>query len=108
VRALQSGPRGPAEERVKTETVPGDVALHLEVDGPDPATPPDPAAAPPTLCLLHGFGGSARNWRPQARALRERARVAAFDVRGHARSVGLHRRASTPPRRGPTRAAPSA
>jgi pimeloyl-ACP methyl ester carboxylesterase len=71
---------------VKTETVPGDVALHLEVDGPDPATPPDPAAAPPTLCLLHGFGGSARNWRPQARALRERARVAAFDVRGHARS----------------------
>jgi pimeloyl-ACP methyl ester carboxylesterase len=36
--------------------------------------------------LLHGFGGSARNFRPQARALRSRWRTALFDVRGHARS----------------------
>lgn len=35
---------------------------------------------------MHGFAGSARNWRPQQRALRDRARVALFDVRGHARS----------------------
>lgn len=76
-----------------TETVPGDVALHLEVEGParapssERATPlPRPQPPPPTLCLVHGFGGSARNWRPQARALRDRVRVAAFDVRGHARS----------------------
>ena len=57
------------------ERVPGDVALHLEVDGDGPA-----------VVLLHGFGGSARNWRPQLRALRDENRVAAFDVRGHARS----------------------
>jgi pimeloyl-ACP methyl ester carboxylesterase len=57
------------------ERVPGDVALHLEVEGDGP-----------TVVLLHGFGGSARNWRPQLRALRAEYRVAAFDVRGHARS----------------------
>ncbi len=57
------------------ERVPGDVELHLEVEGDGP-----------TLVLLHGFGGSARNWRPQLRGLRDGYRVAAFDVRGHARS----------------------
>jgi len=57
------------------ERVPGDVALHLEVEGEGA-----------TVVLLHGFGGSARNWRPQLRALRGTQRVAAFDVRGHARS----------------------
>lgn len=56
--------------------VPGDVALHLEVEG-EGAVP---------LVLMHGFGGSARNWRPQLRALKDTFRVAAFDVRGHARS----------------------
>ena len=40
----------------------------------------------PTIVLCHGFGGSARNFRPQARALRDRARVVAYDARGHARS----------------------
>ncbi len=60
----------------------GAPALHVEIDGPDPIAAP----SPPTLCLVHGFGGSARNWRPQMRALRDRVRVAAFDVRGHARS----------------------
>lgn len=59
-----------------TERVPGEAALHLEHEG----------TAGPVVCLLHGFGGSARNWRPQLRALRDRARPAAFDVRGHARS----------------------
>jgi pimeloyl-ACP methyl ester carboxylesterase len=61
------------------ETVAGDVALHLEVEGPV-----EGAGSP--LVLLHGFGGSARNWRPQLRALRDAVRVAACDVRGHARS----------------------
>jgi pimeloyl-ACP methyl ester carboxylesterase len=49
--------------------------LHAEVAGKGPL-----------VVLLHGFGGSARNWRPQARALRDRFRVALFDARGHARS----------------------
>lgn len=59
-----------------TERVAGEAALHLEREG----------ERGPVVCLLHGFGGSARNWRPQLRALRGRARPAAFDVRGHARS----------------------
>lgn len=65
-----------AEVGVATERVAGEAALHLEREGEQG----------PVVCLLHGFGGSARNWRPQLRALRERARPAAFDVRGHARS----------------------
>ncbi len=39
------------------------------------------------LLLLHGFGGSGRNFRPQARALRDRWRVVLPDLRGHARSA---------------------
>ena len=54
----------------------GDAALHLEVEG-EGSVP---------IVLMHGFGGSARNWRPQLRALKDVCRVAAFDVRGHARS----------------------
>lgn len=50
--------------------------LHIEVYGEGPV-----------LLLLHGFGGSARNFRPQARALRQRWKVVLPDVRGHARSV---------------------
>lgn len=55
--------------------IPGDVPLYVEVQGAGPA-----------VVLLHGFGGSARNFRPQARGLRDRARVALVDLRGHARS----------------------
>lgn len=60
------------------ERVAGEVALHLEREGSD--------GGGAVVCLLHGFGGSARNWRPQLRALRAGARPAAFDLRGHARS----------------------
>jgi pimeloyl-ACP methyl ester carboxylesterase len=49
--------------------------LHVEVDG-----------AGPLVCLTHGFGGSARNLRPQVRVLAERYRAACFDLRGHGRS----------------------
>lgn len=42
--------------------------------------------AGPVLVLGHGFGGSARNFRPQARALQTSHRVVLFDARGHARS----------------------
>ena len=51
--------------------------LHVEVQGP-------PDGAP--VLFLHGLAGSARNWRPQLRALRETHRAIAYDARGHARS----------------------
>jgi pimeloyl-ACP methyl ester carboxylesterase len=50
-------------------------ALHVEAVGQGPG-----------VVLAHGFGGSARNWRPQVRALRARFRVVVYDARGHARS----------------------
>ncbi len=53
-------------------------ALHVEAHGPEGA---------PAVVLAHGFGGSARNWRPQLRSLRERYRCLAYDARGHARSA---------------------
>src|SRR5262245_11413571 len=49
--------------------------LHVEVRGSGPA-----------VLFLHGFAGSARNWRGQIRALAGRFRTIAYDARGHARS----------------------
>ena len=43
-------------------------------------------AGEPAIVLLHGFAGSARNLRPQARFLAARHHVVLFDARGHARS----------------------
>jgi pimeloyl-ACP methyl ester carboxylesterase len=57
--------------------VPSTISLHVEHYG----------AGSPTVLLMHGFGGSARNFRAQARALKERHRVVLFDARGHARSA---------------------
>ncbi|HME73092.1 MAG TPA: alpha/beta hydrolase [Myxococcota bacterium] len=57
-------------------TDPGEVELHIETVG----------TGPPVV-LAHGFGGSARNFRPQARALRNRYRIVLYDARGHARSA---------------------
>ena len=51
------------------------VKLHTETSGNGPR-----------ILLCHGFGGSARNWRMQARALRGDFRVTLFDLRGHSRS----------------------
>jgi len=51
--------------------------LHVDVDGDGDG---------PVVALAHGFGGSARNFGPQARALRDRWRVVRWDARGHARS----------------------
>ena len=50
--------------------------LHVEAEGTGPV-----------LVLGHGFGGSARNFRAQSRALVDVARVVRFDARGHARSA---------------------
>ena len=52
------------------------IVLHVEHYG----------AGSPTVLLMHGFGGSARNFRAQARLLQETHRVVLFDARGHARS----------------------
>jgi len=60
---------------VQSERVPGLPELHLELSGEGPL-----------VVLVHGFGGSARNWRPQGRSLGGSVTIAAFDVRGHARS----------------------
>jgi len=49
--------------------------LHVEVEG-----------SGPVVVLAHGFGGSARNFLSQARALRDRYRIVRFDARGQARS----------------------
>lgn len=51
------------------------VPLHVEERG-----------AGPVVILAHGFGGSARNFLPQARALSGHYRVVLYDARGHARS----------------------
>lgn len=44
------------------------------------------AADKPAIIFSHGFGGSARNFRLQARVLEPDFRVTLFDLRGHARS----------------------
>ncbi|MBM4381823.1 MAG: alpha/beta fold hydrolase [Deltaproteobacteria bacterium] len=54
--------------------------LHVETHG-----------AGPSLVLAHGFGGSARNWRPQLRALKDAFAVTVYDARGHARSANVAR-----------------
>jgi pimeloyl-ACP methyl ester carboxylesterase len=50
--------------------------LHVERQG----------TAEPAVVLAHGFAGSARNFRVQARALSSAATVVTYDARGHARS----------------------
>jgi pimeloyl-ACP methyl ester carboxylesterase len=37
----------------------------------------------PAVLLLHGLGGDVEEWRPTAEGLTDRARVVAFDGRGH-------------------------
>jgi pimeloyl-ACP methyl ester carboxylesterase len=53
--------------------------LHVDVDGAGPA-----------IVLAHGLGGSARNFGPQMRALKDRYRVIRYDARGHGRSDAPH------------------
>ncbi len=61
--------------RPPTEAAADPLPLHVEVSGEGDC-----------IALAHGFGGSARNFRPQVRALRERYQTIVYDARGHARS----------------------
>jgi pimeloyl-ACP methyl ester carboxylesterase len=54
----------------------GDLELHYEESG---------AGRP--LVLLHGFGGSSRNWHPFTAELSARYRLISVDLRGHGRST---------------------
>ncbi len=48
-----------------------------------PAADRDRPAATPGVLLIHGLAGTAWDWLPVARRLRQRARVVAMDLRGH-------------------------
>lgn len=52
----------------------GDIAIHVQVEGP--------ATAPPVL-LLHSLGTTLQMWDPQAAALAKHHRVVRMDLRGH-------------------------
>jgi pimeloyl-ACP methyl ester carboxylesterase len=67
--------RGIALDDAENQGLEKDVQLHTETFGAGPA-----------VLLCHGFSGSARNFRLQARALESQFRVTLFDLRGHARS----------------------
>lgn len=66
---------------VQGERVQGEGAAHDE-----PVLHVEESGEGPLLVLAHGFAGSARNFRPQVRALRDAWRVRTYDARGHARS----------------------
>jgi len=69
------GAAGRMSEALDTLATLRGVRLHVEQTGDGPP-----------LLLAHGFAGSARNFRPQVRHLRERFRVWLYDAPGHARS----------------------
>ncbi|MGL5911979.1 MAG: alpha/beta fold hydrolase, partial [Phycicoccus sp.] len=65
------------------------LALHVEIDAPEPDARQRPqlAGRPPTVVLVHGFALTAHSWVLQRRALRHSGfRVVAYDQRGHGRS----------------------
>ncbi len=72
----QDAERLPSAAPPQRERLVGDLPLYVEAHGEGPV-----------ICLAHGFGGSARNWRPQARALAASFRTVVFDLRGHGRSA---------------------
>ena len=65
------------------------VALHVEIDAPEPASRARPhlGGRPPTVVLVHGFALSMQSWVLQRRALIHHGfRVVTYDQRGHGRS----------------------
>lgn len=85
VRPLLGMPDMNQRETVETPCV--QAQLHVEVVNPSHEQNTDAdAESLLTVVLCHGFGGSARNFRPQARAFGGRVRFVLYDQRGHARS----------------------
>ncbi|HEY5956744.1 MAG TPA: alpha/beta hydrolase [Polyangiaceae bacterium] len=64
------------------------VDLYVERHQPDVGVNSDESVPSPdlTVVLCHGFGGSARNFRPQIRLSERNTRFVLYDIRGHARS----------------------
>ncbi len=60
------------------------VAIHVEID-----EPADAEAAEPTIVFSHGFALTQDSWHFQRRDLRDTARLAFWDQRGHGRSGAL-------------------
>lgn len=73
---LGGSPSRGGPERAPRTSAGGPQGLHVEAEGDGLV-----------VALLHGLAGSARNFRPQVRALRDRYRVVVYDARGHARSA---------------------
>jgi pimeloyl-ACP methyl ester carboxylesterase len=69
------GPPPPGSRTVRTDD---GVDLHVEFDGPEDA--------PVTLVFCHGFTARLGEWQLQREAVRDRARLALWDHRGHGRS----------------------
>ena len=60
------------------ETSVAGITLHYEITG----------GGPPTLCLVHGSGGSSAVWMRQLEGLADVARIVALDLPGHGASGG--------------------
>ncbi|MGL5866094.1 MAG: alpha/beta hydrolase [Dermatophilaceae bacterium] len=84
-------PDGWAHSPTEAFTIDSDdgIALHVEIDAPEPDARQRPrlAGRPATVVLVHGFALAAHSWVLQRRALRHSGyRVVTYDQRGHGRS----------------------
>jgi pimeloyl-ACP methyl ester carboxylesterase len=77
LRHPHAAPDLPAPEMVERLQRPDGTELHVERYGPSDA---------PAVVLAHGWGAGAEEWAYLRRALAERFRIFAFDLRGHGRS----------------------
>ncbi|MFD1931363.1 MULTISPECIES: alpha/beta fold hydrolase [Nonomuraea] len=68
-------PFGELRGRERTLTTSDEVALHVEIDGPDDA--------PVTIVFCHGYTHNLDSWHYQRRDLRENYRIVLWDQRSH-------------------------
>jgi pimeloyl-ACP methyl ester carboxylesterase len=72
--------------RQHRSTAPGDASSQLPSAAEMVNIHSDATGEGVRLLLMHGFAGSARNFRPQGRAFADAYRTIVFDARGHGRS----------------------